>query len=80
MTIAPMLTMGLIFPLSSAWSPALIASKGLPVASTPTRRVTNSAPLSNSAWSSKMGLTTLWMVNGLRQSPAQACFPSLPMT
>ena len=21
-----------------------------------------------------------WMVNGFRQSPAQACFPSLPMT
>ena len=56
-TIAPILTMGLICPLSRALSPALMASKGLPVASTPTRFCTRSGPLSSKAWSRRLGLT-----------------------
>ena len=78
--MAPMFTMGLMWPLSSDCSLALMASKGLPVASMPTRLRTSSSPLSRSACSSKMGLMTLWMVKGWRQSPAQFSLPLAPIT
>ena len=58
--MAPILTMGFKWSLNKVWSVTLMASKGLPVASTPTRDRTYSSPLSISASSRK------WVY---RQSP-----------
>ena len=59
MAMAPMFTMGFRWSLSRVWSVMLMASKGLPVASTPTRERTYSSPLSISARRSRMGLMML---------------------